>query len=964
MKRYLLIFFLALLPYLLAAQYYSVGEDPSGIRWRQINTTKFQIIYPTDFEIKAQRLASILEKVYVDVGSSLQHQPRKISIILHTSTVRSNGFVAWAPARVELFTTPGQDIYAQNWLEQLAIHEFRHVVQIDKIGTELPGIFKIILGEQAAAMVIGAYLPFWFLEGDAVATETALSHSGRGRVPSFEMKLKAQSVEKGIFSYDKAYLGSFKDYIPDYYQLGYQMVAGARQRYGAESWSTVLNHVARNPLSINAFASGLKKVTGKNQAGLYKTIFTDLKNSWSLKVNSLEKTEFEMITKSKPGYISYKYPYQLNDSTYFAVKYSLDDLTRFVAIGPKGEEKVIFTPGNLFEESITCGSGKIYWVESKTDIRWTHREFSQLRILDLATGKVIEKKYDDKIYAPCLSADGRNLAAVKVDGNNHCAIALINPQTGEIMKESPVNEDLFVITPSWAENNTELIAIVLGNKGKSLAKINPVSGIITCLLPFTYNELMRPVQRGNFIYYTSTTNGSAEINAYNQNEKKNYIVTRSRFGVRDVQATTDGNFLFYCNYTSDGFKVVKMVLNAAQFMVSDPAASYIYELAEKLSSQEKKIPDFSGLDTTNYKSKGYSKLANLFNFHSWAPVHIDSENEEIRPGISLMSQNKLSTAITQLGYDYSTVNKTGKLVAKFDYTGLFPVLKLNADYGREKSQYYEIINTVNAAGQTIKKDTQLVKYSYQVLNLNGGISIPLNLSHGKMYRLIQPEFQVGYSHIWQDVSAPQNFFDGTIIPLTYRLYAHNLLRLGHRDIQPAIGQVFDAYYRHSPFGDRDYGTIWSAEGTLYFPGLARHHGLKFYGGFQQRNASKGAFSDLISYPRGYQNFVNNQLFSLKSDYVLPLFYPDWSIGKLSYFKRFSLRLFYDQATAKIPTYNQSGVIIGESQKSFSSTGGELTADCNILRLLVPAKIGVRTSYLTDQKTLNFEFLFSINFSAL
>ena len=49
-----------------------------------------------------------------------------------------------------------------------------------------------------------------------------------------------------------------------------------------------------------------------------------------------------------------------------------------------------------------------------------------------------------------------------------------------------------------------------------------------------------------------------------------------------------------------------------------------------------------------------------------------------------MSQNKLSTTITQLGYDYSTANKTGKWVAKFDYTGIFPVLKLNVDYGRER----------------------------------------------------------------------------------------------------------------------------------------------------------------------------------------------------------------------------------------------------------------------------------------
>jgi len=960
MKRYLLIFFLALLPYLLAAQYYSVGEDPSGIRWRQINTTNFQIIYPTDFEIKAQRLASILEKVYADSGSSLQHQPRKISVVLHTSTVRSNGFAAWAPARVELFTTPGQDIYAQDWLEQLAIHEFRHVVQIDKIGTELPGIFKIILGEQAAALAIGAYLPFWFLEGDAVVTETALSHSGRGRVPSFEMELKAQNVEKGIFSYDKAYLGSYKDYIPDYYQLGYQIVAGVRAKYGAESWSKVLNHVARNPLSINAFSGGLKKVTGKNQVGLYNEIFTDLKDTWSVKDKSLEKTDFEIITKSKPGFISYRYPHQIDDSTFFAVKYSLDDLTRFVLIGPKGKEKVFFTPGNLFEESITYGHGKVYWIECKTDIRWTHREFSLLRILNTTTGKVTEKKYQEKIYAPCISADGLQLAAVKVDNDNRCSIVLLSPQSGDIEKEMPMAKDLFAITPSWAENNSYLFAVILHPKGKSLAKINLLNGEINCLLPFSYNELVRPVQYGDFIYYTSSIDGTSEINAFNLNEKTNYSISRSRFGVRDVQVMTGGNFLVYSYYTSDGFKVVKAAINAAHFKVSDPAISHNYELAEKLSSQEKEIPDFSAIDTTYFKSKRYSKLANFFNFHSWAPIHVDTENEEIRPGISLMSQNKLSTAITQLGYDYSTTNKTGKVVAKFDYTGIFPVLKMNADYGREKSQYTEIINTVNAAGQTIKKDTQLVSYSYKVLNLNSGISIPLNLSHGKMYRLIQPEFQIGYTRILQDASAPANFFNGTIIPLTYRLYAHNLLMLGHRDIQPAIGQLFDAYYRHSPFGDRNFGTIWSAEGTLYFPGLVRHHGLKFYGGFQQRKASASSFSDLISYPRGHINLVNNQLFCLKSDYVLPLFYPDFSLGKLSYFKRISLRLFYDQAWAMIPIQNHTS----EYQITFASIGGELTTDCNILRLLVPAKIGVRTSYLTNQKSLNFEFLFSINFSAL
>ena len=262
-----------------SAQYYVVGQDPASVRWKQINTPRFQIIYPGDFESNAQRLAAILEKTYLFAGKTLQHQPGKISVILHTETVRSNGFAAWAPSRVEMFTVPHQTIYPQEWLQQLAIHEYRHVVQIDKIGTELPKIFKIILGEQAASMAIGAYLPFWFLEGDAVATETALSRTGRGRQPSFEMELKAQAQQIGLYSYDKAYLGSYRDHIPNYYQLGYQLVAHGRDKYGQNMWGNILHRVARKPLSLNAFSKGIKLATGKTMVQFYQESLSRFQDS-------------------------------------------------------------------------------------------------------------------------------------------------------------------------------------------------------------------------------------------------------------------------------------------------------------------------------------------------------------------------------------------------------------------------------------------------------------------------------------------------------------------------------------------------------------------------------------------------------------------------------------------------------------------------------------------------------------
>ena len=873
--------------------------------------------------------------------------------------MRSNGFAAWAPARVELFTTPDQSIYAQDWLEQLAIHEFRHVVQIDKIGSEMPGILKVILGEQAAAVVIGAYLPFWFLEGDAVATETALSHSGRGRVPSFSMELKALGVEKGFYSYDKAYLGSFKHYVPDYYQFGYHMVAGVRSKYGADVWPKVLTHVAQKPLSLNAFSKGLKAATGKNQKKLYEEIFSDLKKNWQNKDGLLVKTEFQAITKNQPGYASYRYPYQINDSTFFAVKSSLDDLTRFVKISRKGEETTLFTPGRLFEESVTYRAGKVYWIEAKSDVRWNHREYSQLRIFNINTGKVINNQYKYKVFAPCLSSDGKYLTVVKLDSVNHCSIVFLSPSSGKTIRETALSENLFVISPSWSDDNSSLFAVVLGNKGKTVAKIDPFSGMIEELFPYNFNEVQHPVQQGNLVYYTNTIDGTDNIYAFDLKEKKNYQVTSSRFGAKDAQVSSDGRILIYSNYTSEGFKTVKTELNSAKFKFVDPASAFKYQLADKIASQDAGIPEFGVLDTT-FVSRRYSKLGHLFNFHSWSPVHVDSETQDIRPGISLMSQNKLSTAITQIGYDYSSTNKTGKWIGKFEYTGLFPVLKLDVDFGPEKSQYNKITRYTNSAGQTVRVDTQLVNFTYHVINITGKINFPLNLSNGKMYRLIQPEFQVGYSNIRQESSAPSNFFKGSIIPLTYRLYAHNLLRLGTRDLQPKYGQIIDLMYRHSPIGDRNFGTIRLAESTLYFPGILKHHGLRVYGGWQQKTSSESTFSDLISYPRGCLNISNNQFLSLKTDYVLPLFYPDWSIGNLGYFKRFTLKLFYDYASAMVPIHNTNT----QYRYDFGSTGGELATDCNLLRLLVPAKLGVRSSYLTATHTVNFEFLFSINFNAL
>ena len=200
------------IPFFLFGQYYNLGQDPSNLKWRQISTPHFRIIYPENFEIKAQKMLPALDYVYTRGAKTLAYKTKRVPFIIHNYNSVSNAVTGWAPKRVELFTCPPQDSYAQDWLDQLIIHEYRHVVQLDRTNQGFTKVLSWFAGEQAAVMINGLFVPSWFMEGDAVCTETALSQSGRGRIPAFEMLLRAQVKQKGAFTYDKAALGSYKSF--------------------------------------------------------------------------------------------------------------------------------------------------------------------------------------------------------------------------------------------------------------------------------------------------------------------------------------------------------------------------------------------------------------------------------------------------------------------------------------------------------------------------------------------------------------------------------------------------------------------------------------------------------------------------------------------------------------------------------------------------------------------------------
>ena len=240
MRNIFLFILIIIFGFQVKGQFYNSGQDRGSIKWMQIKTDNFRIVYPDYADSIAQHYANTLIWAYENVTTDMHHQPKKIDVLIHTEASNSNGMVVWAPKRMEIFSTFPEDIYPQDWYEQLALHEYRHVIQIDKLNQGLTKILSYVFGQQIIGGILGLYLPLWFLEGDAVWAETEYSLSGRGRLNYFSDELKTQFLQDTIFSFDKATMGSYKDFVPNHYVLGYNFVNQVRSDFGDSSHRDIL----------------------------------------------------------------------------------------------------------------------------------------------------------------------------------------------------------------------------------------------------------------------------------------------------------------------------------------------------------------------------------------------------------------------------------------------------------------------------------------------------------------------------------------------------------------------------------------------------------------------------------------------------------------------------------------------------------------------------------------------------
>ncbi|MFC2101608.1 hypothetical protein ACFLS7_01285 [Bacteroidota bacterium] len=972
----------------LQAQYYSTGQDPASVRWSQIKADSFRIVFPDNYISHSQYLANILELTTRYETKSLKAKVPRMPFLLHTSSTLSNGLTVWAPRRIELYTCPPQDIYPEEWLEQLALHEYRHAVQTSKMNQGFTKALYYILGEQATGAVLGLYIPRWFLEGDATVTETALSNSGRGRVASFTAPLRAQFLQKGIYSFDLATMGSYKTFTPDAYALGYHLVAKGRERYGYELWDHTLNKVAKLPFMVVPFNAGIRQKTGLWKTELYRKMMAELLIEWQRQENLSWRSSYWSATKPNPSdYTTWNRPQFISDSTLIVARWSNEKVPRLICLNRNGKEKSLTQLGAYQSGSLSVAGNTAIWIETLPDIRWENRSFSIIRkrtngqVKD--EGQNTEMQLSDirnpksrstaprhhittnltrksRYFSPALSADGSRILAVRITENNDSFIDILDAGDGSVTDSIPAMDDGLFLQPEWSADGTKIAFILLTQEGKSLHILNLESRSSTTLVVPSFTEISGPplfFQR--YILFSADYTGIENIFAIDTLTRQLFQVTSARFQATNPATSPDGNTLVYSDYNADGMMVVTRDADPSLWIPMDSIPRYTFPLAEAMAEQEgvniqdsmrvkyevRSTKDDSSLTTAPYHHitiSPYRKAAHLFDLHSWAPLSIDADNLTLKPGVSVLSQNLLSTTFAGAGYEYDLSERTGKFYLNFSYQGWFPVIDVNYSFGKRAG-----IGRYSNTGETFR-------YTWNESNLQATVSVPLNLSRGIWYRKIQPSVGTSWIYVIHDKNTPEQFTKGSVNTLDYRLYMYNYIRSNYQDMFPKWGQTLDIGFRHTPFPGNDMGSVFGASGNLYFPGIFRHHGIRLYGGYQRRwdNLVYGyQFSNFVTLPRGTEVIYPAELISLSANYKFPFLRLDASVGSVLYIKRFKLNIFYDWAEGR-------GV---HGDQTEQSTGFELTSELHVLRFVAPFELGVQGIYLPDVGKWTWRFLWGVSF---
>ena len=947
------------------AQYYSWGADPLGLKWMKGSTPNVEVIYPKSASQIGHTTLFYADRLnpYISYGYKLP--ALDLPFVVHPENMKSNGLVMWLPKRVEFLSSPSIDGYSMPWLKQLVAHEYRHAAQYNNLNVGFVKALSYILGQQSSTIGL-IYMPLWMMEGDATLYETQSSSFGRGRQPRFTLEYRAMGdITNKYRNSDKFFCGSYREFIPDHYQMGYQMVLYGNQLAGRQMANEMAAFGPRHPWNI---IEGLrmKKLFGFSSKQLFNKTFDHLTDFWAeqpLPQNSSQT----LPTPRIKSYTTYKHPQSIADKGILLLKEDLDKPSRFVLLDEQtGHERRLCYTGDVSTRPIyDAANQRVWWTEYRRSTMFQERVRSTLCYMDIEKGKPRSIRNRNNILYPTPD-DTNGLAWIEYHHSGIYSFHYRRHDGAEQSKELPFGQEIHSL--AWDNLTRTFYCIITGDEGMWIAEIDSKYNIRPLTRP-AYITLSNLRAADGRLYYGSIASGRDEIHCYDIAAKREYQLTSSRYGSFDAAPAPNGEILL-TSYDSLGYHPArqredKLWREVEYSSLPKEVVNPPFELWDIINLDTIKI---SQADTaaiaSPLKIKRYRKGLNLFKFHSWAPLSYDpfalSEegNISMNAGATVMTQNLLSSMQGFFTYGYNA-SEGSIWKGSLRYYGLGPTISLNATYGGSQNIYpIYFYNTESHNFELPLPPNRGKYYSFGV-----DISFPLLFQRGYHTRQLVAAMGWDYSNGLVANIGKLSFNNGisNIATIGYKEGLHltsftigfqDVVRQAHRDFAPPWGLAAQAAYAINPTNN-SFSDLLVLYSKIFTPGFFAHNSLTLamvyqtsIGGFQSQDAlSALTFKSSMMLLRGFNaSQIENRNYTAASlNYQFPICYPDGGIPGILYFKRIRLNIGADVARYQRTTLDQESGIFYRWH-NINSFGGDIIFDVNVFKQPAAATSAFKLSF--------------------
>lgn len=902
----------------------NLGGNPSSIKWKQVNTPAARVIFPKGLDSQAIRINNIVALLNATTTSTIGSSNRKWNIVLQNQTTIPNAYVRLAPVISELNMIPGQDNFSNGsvrWDDNLIIHEDRHMQQFSNFNNGLTKVFSFFLGQQGQLLANGISVPDYFFEGDAVWQETLVSAQGRGRMPHFFNAFKSLWLQDKDYSWMKLRSGSYKDYTPDHYALGYQLVAYGYATYGNDFWKKVTQDAVKYKGLFYAFNKAIEKYSGKS----YKVFRQDAMDFFKKQSYTKDEEKSEALQYITPveknNVTDYLFPHFIGNDSILVTKQSYKKPGAFYLIS-NGTEKRIAMKNSVIDDYFSYNNGKIVYASFQSDPRWTNRDYSVLQIVDIKTGKQKQLTHRSKYFSPDINNAATEILTVEVDPNGTNHLVTLDAVNGKLIQQVPNLHNYFFTQTKYLTSTTSVSAVRSPEGKMALIKVNLTNGETENITPFTFNVMGYPFIKDNLVYFSFMNGYSDKVFVVDMNTKKISQLTNNVNGVYQPVINNKGEMLVSA-FTADGQHLAKIDnSNLKNTEISEDEFTHTKYLYTPEALKQKGVDALYSLGDEKQNISKYRKTFQLFNFHSARPVVDDPEY-----GYSFYSDNVLSSFSNALTYTYNRNEQSHTVGFSGIFAGWFPVFSVGAEAGFNRNI-----------------DTALGKpYNFNSAKINTTVYVPLSFTGGKTNKFLT--IGAGFNAeqlLYRGIG--KNIFSNKAFQYTNAFASFtNQSRYAKQNVNPRWAQSIAATYRYAyTFLD---SRKFVGQANFYFPGLFTNHSLLLQAAYQKRDTLPDIFSNTFPYSRGYLSLSTRQMYKLGVNYQLPILYPDWGFGNIIFFQRVRANAFFDYTDARARV---SGVLTDIINRS---TGTEIYFDTKVWNSL-PVSFGFRYSRLLDTDLRN------------